>query len=73
MSIQVFVETIGDYELCIRYAIREIGKPPRAARMDAWDYGKPCYYSRISCRVYDRETRVPINNKVYGMPYDERK
>ena len=73
MSIQVFAEVIGDYETAIRLAIREIGRPPRDARWDALDYDKACYYNYLTCRIHDSETRNPINDKVYGIPWNERK
>lgn len=73
MSIQVFAEVIEDYETAIRWAIKTIGRPPRDARWDALDYDKACYYNYLSCRLHDSETRKPINDKVYGIPWDERK
>ena len=72
MSIQVFAIVIEDYETSIRWSIAELGKPPRDAIMDGYDYGKPCHYSYISCRVHDSETREPINDKVYGIPWKDR-
>lgn len=72
MSIEVFAEVINDIKLRIRCQLWKSGMPPREARMDGYDYGKPCHYSYISCRVHDSETRKPINDKVYGIPWKDR-
>ena len=72
MSIQVFSEVIGDYKTSIRWIAAEFGKPPREVRIDKLEYSKPCYYEFTTCRLYDSETRKPINDKVYGIPWNER-